>query len=246
VKLYHSKVDARSTAATSAQTGYPAANVALESITRNWRSVDATANDVTVTFNAAGVLAALLLTDVNFASCTVLKSADGIAYSVVGTLTTFADKLTGRRRGLIEINDPTVKAYRITIASGTPTDGLTYWRIGSAYPFSLSSVQPRNADYGARVHAIFPKLSTELPNKQVAQAITGPDILELSFPFDRSASEDVLELLRRGRAGTVGVAAEVTNYPEFLCPMRYVDEEQEEVLDTYNRSKLSIRMREAT
>jgi hypothetical protein len=246
MKLYYSKVAAATAAATSAQAGYPATNVALESITRNWRSVDTTGNDVTVTFAAAGALASLLLTDVNFASCAVLKSPDGSAFSAVGTLTTFADKITGRRRGLIEINDPTVKAYRITISSGTPTDGLAYWRIGSAYPFGASSAQPRNADYGARVRGIFPKLSTELSNKQVAQAATGPDILQIVFPFDRSASEDVLELLRRGRAGTVGVAAEVTNYPEFLCPMRYVDEEQEETLDTYNRSKLSITMREAT
>lgn len=244
MKLYYNKVTATAWSATSAQSGYPASNVSLESITRNWRGNDATALDVVITFAAATTVAALLLTDVNFASCAILKSPDGSSFSSVGTLTTFADKLTGRRRGLIEINDANVKAIKISISSGTPSDGLAYWRIGSAYPFANSVALPRNPDYHVRVAAIYPKLRAELPNKQVAVASTGPDILTLTMPFTRASGEDPLEIVRRGRAGTVGLSISNTNYPELVLPVRHVEEGQDEVLDFYAHSSLDMELRE--
>jgi hypothetical protein len=143
--------------------GYPASNVALESITRNWRATGAGQHRVTLTFSAAGPIAAILLEDVNFTSCAVAKSPDGSSVSSVGTLTTFADKWVNRRRGLLEINDASTKAVKLSIS----------FRHSARWPRILAhrrrpSVQLGRSDaeampdYGARVNAIFPKVSADI------------------------------------------------------------------------------------
>jgi hypothetical protein len=246
VKLYYGRVTAVSWSVTNAQDGYPASNVSLESIGRPYKSTGAGAVDLVINFSAAAAVAAILLQDVNFASCTIAKSPDGTAFSSVGTLTTNADKWTGRRRGVLEINDPTVKAIKISIGAGTPTDGTSTWRLGSAYPFGSVVTMPRESDYHARVEALYPKVRTELANQQVAVATTGADLLVLSLPFTRASDQDVLELVRRGRLGTVGVTLSNTNYPELAMPMRYVEESQAETLDFYRYGSLSIELREVT
>lgn len=245
-KLFYNRVTAVAWSVTNALEGYPASNVSLEAVDRPYKSTGSGVVDLVITFAAAVNVAALLLQDVNFASCTVLKSADGSSFTSVGTLTTYADKWTGRRRALIEINDASVKAVKISIGAGTPTDGTSTWRIGSAYPFGASSTLPRMADYNTRVKAIYPKVRTELENKQVAQATTGADILVVSLPFLRASSDDVLEMVRRGRIGTIGFTALSTNYPELALPLKYVDEEQTESLDFFNYGRLDIEMREVT
>lgn len=244
--FYYTKLAGLSWSATDAQAGYPASNAGLESIARDWRAVDAGTKDWVVNFAAATTVQALLLEDVNFASAAVLKSPDGSSFSSVGTLTTYADKLTGRRRGLIVVNDANVKALKVTITSGSTMDGLTYWRVGASYPFAAVSTLARMADYGMRVRAIFPKVSVELPNKQIAQAVTGADILAVSMSFNRQFDEDVLELQRRARVATVGLSLGLSDYPELVFPARYIDEGVEDALNFYRRSQTSMELREVT
>lgn len=244
--FYYGKRTVSSATATTAAAGYPASNVGLESIARPWRATGVTGEDVVLNFSAADPAAAVLLEDVNFESCAVLKSVDGSAFTSVGTLATYADKITGRRRGLLVIDDATVKAVKLTISAGAATDGLAYWRIGAGYVFSSAATMPRSAGLDMRVRGLFPQVRADLPNAQVAVATTGSDALGLSIPFKRMHSQDALELLRRARAGTVGLNLGLGDYPEFVLPVRHIEGQQEEAFPQYRISQFTVELREVT
>lgn len=242
--IYFSKRTITSATATTAAAGYPASNVALEDIRRPWRATGTGAEVMTINFSAAGAAAALLVQDVNFVSATVEKSVDGSVFTAAGTLTTVVDKLLGRRRGLIVINDATVKALRLNIGSGTPADGLSYWRIGATYPFALSSTLSRRPSPDMRVRAIYAQLRTDLPNRKAALASTGADMLHVSLPFRRLPENDALELVRRAREGVVGLDLAHADYPEILVPVRHQEDQIEESFPQYRISQFTAELRE--
>lgn len=243
--IYYEKTVAVNVLSTTSAVGYPATNAALESLSRPWRSTSTGANDLTLHFQAAGSVKALLVQDANFASCSVLKSADGAAFSSVGTLTTYADKLTARRRGIIVIDDNNVKAVRLSISSGTPTDGESFWR-AKAYPFASASSVSGHFLTGARVDAIFPEVRSVLANEKVALASTGEAVLVLTIPALRQYNEDILEVVRRARAGTVAIDFQLVDYPEMVLPVRFVAGKQGEELAQYRITKQTIELREVT
>lgn len=242
--IYYAKRAAVSCSSTDAQSGYPASNAALESISRPWWAVDAGAKDWIVNFSAAASVQALLLQDVNFTSASVYKSPDGSTFNLVGTITNAADTITGRYRGLIVINDSNVKAVKVSIGSGTPADGLSYWRIGAVYPFASVSAVPRMPDFGVKVNATFPNVSTQLANKQTPFAVTGPDIIELTMPYERAYNQDVFEMLRRSRAATIGLALQPTNYPELVLPVRSYLDSLAETMGFLNLTQSELTLRE--
>jgi hypothetical protein len=242
--IYYSKLSPSSVSATTAQGGFPPTNASLEAIGRPWLATSAGANDLILNLAAAQNVAGLLLQDVNFAAASIFKSADGSTFSLVGTFTSYADKITGRRRGLIVINDPTVKAVKISIGSGSTTDGTTGWRVGAAYIFGASAALARLPQYHTKPRGVFPTITTPLPNGQVAQAVTGQDILELSMPFDRRFDEDVLDLVRRCRKATVGLFLAPNNYPELVLPVRFIKEELEEDMDVADYTAVTVELRE--
>jgi hypothetical protein len=242
-KIYTGKLTPAAFVATSEAAGYPASNVGSESVAMPWKATSTGANDFTITWPSAQTVAAILVNDVNFASCPVQKSPDAAAYSAAGVLTTYADKLTGRRRGLIVINDANVRGIKLQI-SGTPTDAIA-WRIGALYPFSIETAMPRMPEYGASVRGIFPGLRNELPNGQVAQASTGEDVLVISMQFDRRYDEDALELMRRARIGAVGLSLAPDNFPELVLPVRFYGEQQGETLAHFDYAESTLELREA-
>lgn len=247
--LYYGKITPSAFSATTAATGYPASNIGNESIDMPWKATVAGTgdpSDVIFTLSVAQMVKGLLLSDVNFASAAVAKSPDGTTYSSVGTITSYADKWTDRRRALIVVNDANVKTLKITVSAGTPLDGTTQWRIGAGYLFSSTVALPRMPDFGMKVRAIYPKVQTELANKQLPQALTGVDILELSLPYNRRYDQDVLEMLRRARGGTVGLSLVPTNYTELVLPVYHVANNIEETLGMLDVSQLTIDLRERT
>jgi hypothetical protein len=244
--FYHTKVAGASATATTEAAGYLAPNALLESIARPWRATGAGNTDYVMTWGSGKTIAAVLVQDVNFASCAVLTSTDAVAYSAAGTLTTYADKLTGRRRGLIVLNGTGLRGVKLTISAGTPTDGLGYWRIGAAYPFETAVTMSRIAAGETRVRALYAQLRTDLPNRQVSVATTGNDALGLALPFKREPDRDALELVRRARAGTVGLALGLAEYPELVLPVRHVEEMQEEAFPVYRMTQFTAELRETT
>jgi hypothetical protein len=148
-QLFYGKQPFTGSSSTSAAAGYPAANATFESVSRHWRSTSVNAEEWVGTFAAALAVNTFCLHDVNFAAATIQKSVDGVVFVNVGVMTTYADR-HGRRRGRILINDANVKAIKVQIAAGAPTDstntgywaGVTpVWRIGAAYAFA-STVTP--------------------------------------------------------------------------------------------------------
>lgn len=243
--LYHTKVSASSVIATTAQSGFPANNVLREEIGRPWKATSGGANDLTLTWGVASNVAAVMLQDVNFDTCNILTSADGSSFAGSTACASLFDKKIGRYRSLLVINTAGRRGVRISIGAGTPNDGSGAWKIGAVYIFGVESVQARMPEYGTRVDAMKPKHRIDLENGRVAVAIAGPEALVLSLPFDRRASEDLLELVRRAATATVGLYLAPTNYPELIAPVRYVSDRQEETHTSFDHSAVSVEVMEA-
>lgn len=229
--------------ATTAAAGYGADNVGLESITRAWRATGVGANDVILTLAAVTTVHTLHLHDCNFASAAIYKSADGVAWTLVGTLNTYQGR-ESRRRGQIVINDANVKAVKVSIGAGVSTDGLAYWRIGSAYLFSVQATiaSPLQFPYAARFR--HPQVRSTLPNGQEPVAATGPGFHLIETPYRPFDSEDLGSLVRLARASTVLLNLGLSAYPFQVWPVRLQEDETAESFDTPRASTLRLTFRE--
>lgn len=241
--IYYDKLLPLSVSATTEAAGFPAFNVTLESLARPYRATNAGANDVTIIFKSVGPLHSIFLHDVNFASCTVQKSVDGVAWVTVGTLTTYVDE-NGRRRGRITINDASVKGVRIQISAGTPTDGLTFWRIGAAYPMVSTHTVPATLIYPLNEDLIEPATGVELVNKQFAEADTGVAFSKLITAWDRVSTVS-LQTLREQAKGTIIFDANLSNYPQWQWPCyRSRSDVIRESFDRFSMSGVVVNLRE--
>lgn len=229
--------------ATSSQAGFGPDNLGVEALTRPWRAVDATEHHLIITFASALPVHTILLHDVNFASAAIHKSADGVAYSLAGSLLSYQGR-EGRRRGALVVNDASVKALKVVIAAGTPTDGLTWWRIGTAYPFSaqLAAAAPFQFPYAARFR--YPQVRADIPNGQAAVANTGPGFHLVEVPWRPFDTEDLEPVVRRARAATVLLNLGMANYPEQLWPVRLDEPEMVESFAAPRTADLKLTFRE--
>lgn len=243
--LHHGKVIATAFAATTSQAGYPATNVGGESLARPWRATGLGATDVTITFPAATTVKTWHLHDVNFGSAQILKSADGIAFvTIVGSpLVTFMGK-ESRRRGAILVNDANVKAMRVSIAAGAATDGLGYWRIGSAPPFSNSFTFGAPHQFGYRARFVYPQVRNGLVNGPDAVAYTGPGYHMIQLPFKPYDTDDIEPIVRLARSGTVLLDLAMTNFPWQIWPARLDEREMDEAFEAAKLSELTLNFRE--
>lgn len=243
-RFYHTRRIASVVTATTSAAGYPAANVLTQSVLQPWRASGAGATDFVIEFPTASAFAALMLVGVNFASCAVQKSADGVVFSSAGTFQSFPDpKIPSYRRGLVVISDPALKAIKLQIAAGTPTSGLA-WAIGAVHAFQTGVVLPLAPDYGVQVRARWPSLRIALPNGRNSVAETGAPFNEIVLPFERSYDESLEELLRYSRAGIVGLALEADNYTEMVWPVRHQEEQIEEAHPFFNFSTMQVELQE--
>ncbi len=217
-KIYYDKRAFTVAQSTTAQAGYPASNLLNESLRRPWRGTGVLAEDVTLTAPAAVGVDSLCLHDVNFASCTVRKSADGVAFNVVGVLTTYPDR-HGRRRGRITINDAGVKALQIQIGAGATTDGLAYWRGGAAYPMGSSHQVPADLNFPLNEEPIDPAISKDLVNGLLAEAGTGERFSRIDTAWHREATESLQTLITKAKFATVWFDAGTADYPEQQWPL---------------------------
>lgn len=245
MNIYHTKRAVASVTSTTAAAGFPASQVALEAIGLPWKAAATGAEVLTINFTAPGAFAGLMLQDVNFASCTVDKSPNGSSWSAAGTVTSYPDpKIPGRRRALLALADPTIQAVRLNIANAATTDGTSSHRVGAFYGFQAVSALPLPPDYGLSVKAMFPQLATDLPNGRTALASTGPAYNIAELPFEREYSESLEELIRRSRAGTIGLQLLDSNYPEMFWPVRNEQSEAVEAFPFYAYSQISLFFKE--
>lgn len=216
--IYYDKRTVLGASATTAADGYPAANVATQSLRRPWRSVGTGANDVTLPLAALVAVHSFCIHAANFATCTVRKSADGVAFTTVGVLTAYPDR-HGRYRGRIVVNDPGVKAIQIQIGAGTPADAAPYWSLGAAYPMGSAHVVPADLIFPVNEEVVEPAFSTELANKQVAEASAGERFSKIDTVWQRESIESLQTLIQKTRGYTVWFDAGTSDYPEQQWPL---------------------------
>lgn len=236
MRLYHTKLFPVSFVATTEAPGYPANNLGSESLALPWRATGLGATTVTITLQGLSSMMALGLHDVNFATCTVDRSVDGAAWVNVGVLTSYADR-HGRRRGSIFINTAGQLAVRFVIGAGASTDGLGYWRGGAVQLFSSLATVGALPEYGYRVRTRRPRIATELRNRRIAMASTGMNLDRIALSFgNRLPTETLDEFIARTTSGTCWLNMELSDYPEQQWPVRFLEEDAEEV---FARKKLS-------
>jgi hypothetical protein len=243
VKLHYGKLVASVYAATTAQDGYPASNLGLESLGRPWKATGLGATDITITLPALAFIQTLFLHDVNFATATIQTSVDGVAFNALGVLTTYADS-HGRRRGSIVVNTAGLKAVKITPIGGASTDGLAYWRGGAAYLFASVVTPSAAVRYGYRARTRRPRLRTELPNKLVAVATTGLNVDVIALTFERINTEFADDVIQKTLTAPCLFDLGLPNYPHQQWPVRCIEEDLEEAFNNKNISSIDIPLME--
>lgn len=232
--IYYGKLAIVSVTATDAAAGFPASNVAAESLGRPWRAVDAGAKDVVIDLGSSLAINSLFLHDVNFASATIATSPDNITYTALGTLTAFAGR-RGRRRGRITVG-LTKRYLKVSIAAGTPSDGLAFWRIGAAYVFASKVTAAALPDKPLKITTMRPQVTGSLPNQIPAVAVVGSKMDRIEFSIPRFATDSLDDFLQRPDAGSVALDIEDPAYPEQIWPVRYVENQTVEQFDEYQHS----------
>jgi len=217
MKIHHGE-QSYSASATSQQTGYEASNLVLPQVRRAWRSSATTEQVVTLDMGSSKTPASLWVQEVNWATATIERSADGAAWSSVGTLTSYQD-IHGRRKGLIAIGIA-CRFVRATIPNGTPTDGAAYFSIGAAYLFLNSESAAIPPEWGHELAVAYPQSRRDLPNGRSVTVELGAPQMTLRGQFPPKPAEDAAKVIRLARAGTVGIDMELTASRERAWPMR--------------------------
>jgi len=240
MKAYSGEITYTASASTAAS-GYPATNLAIHSIGRPWRSTVTTATTVTLDMGSSKTPAGMMLQDCNFASCTVHTSPDNSTWTLLGTMTLAADG-NGRYKGLTAL--AVAHRYtRVSIASGTPTDGAAYFRIGAAYMW-LSVATFRNPNYGLKISYLKPQVRNNLPNGMAASVSVGNNYAVLSGEVSGAPGDDVAALVRLARAGVVGLDLELPSQLWINFPIEEKEERQEQTTQNYGNWPVGITLRE--
>lgn len=225
----HSSSQAFVASASTAATGYGATNLSITQVGRPWRSTVTTQTTVTLDCGGSITPASLCLQDCNFASAAITYSADDISYSSAGTLTTYAD-LNGRRKGNLEFANP-CRYIKITIASGTPTDALAYWRIGAAYVFLTVTTADMPPSVGLTHDVVYPEASYTLANGRTVKAELGNVYSMLSGSTPNLKSDNAGLIVRLARAGNIWIDLDISTNRERQWPMLFADSQFSQTLD---------------
>lgn len=128
--------------------------------------------------------------------------------------------------GVTQLNQDgySLNYYGQTITTqGSPTDGLSYWRVGALYAMQdvVDIVAPQ---YGLEIETVFPQVSTELPNGVTAVASIGTryDKIRGTFMVSNSGSMTIANLLTAMRSGVCILDLELPDAPHRMWPLRIV------------------------
>ena len=224
---------------TTSQAGYPATNLGNESLARPWKGVGVGVEDLTLRLPAAATIQTVFLDDVNFDSCTVKRSANGVDFVDVGVATAYPNE-HGRYRGKITVGVAGLVAIRLAIAAGAANDGLADWRGGAVYLFGSSAPIPVGPSYNYRTRTKRPRISAELANGLVAQARTGLNIDRIDFPYERKFDKSLRLLKMKAEQGTVLLSMDIPDWPDQMWPVRYLDDASEEAFPKVHKAQGSL------
>lgn len=240
--LYHDKISLEAVESTTSQAGYGPLNLANESIDMPWRAAALGAEEVTLSF-ASSAVAGIFLHDVNFAACMVQRSDDGVAFVDVGEATAYPDE-HGRYRILLAVGEPGQEAVRIQIEAGASLDGLSYWRAGAAHLFAASQAVATGPNYGYGVNTVRPRVSRQLLNGQTAQASTGVNVDKVRFTYERKHSQLLRPLREKAERGVVVLSMDLPDWPWQAWPVRYLDEQADEVFHKLKKAQGQLTLTE--
>lgn len=212
--VYTDTITVTPSASTSA-VGYPASNLALQSVGRPWRSTTTGATTITLDMGSNQTPAALLLQDANFTAATIATSPDNATWTTRGTLALAADG-QGRYKGVLALG--VACRYVRASVSGSPTDGAAYWRVGAAYLW-LSAAIVTAPDYGMQIAYNYPQSRADLPNGAAVTVGLGPSYAILTGKISGGAADNVAAIMRAARSGVIGVDMQSAQAPWLQFPM---------------------------
>ncbi len=243
-KLYSGVIVPVAVTATSAQAGYPALNLANETIKKDWRANNAAATDIVLDYGGAYTFQAFELHDVNWQTCTIYTSPDNAVWTNQGALTTYSNR-RGRRRGILAAAWAGVRYIKVSIAAGTPQGTLAFWRGCAAYAATVATTVA-TVVYENHVKTLVPVLTPSLANRVDAQASVGNSVDEIELNFDLQDTETIDTIVQAARDGVCILDMKESNYPAKIWPVR---QHLEDADQNYYQKKFTrevLRLREAT
>lgn len=232
--LYSSLLLPTTATATTSQVGYTATNALLQSLGYPWRAQNTTAHEYVIDLGSSKTIRGLLVHGCNFTSATISHSDNNVSYTTLGTLTTYANRYA-RRRGLLAMN--VTKRYLKIAFSGTPTDSLSYWWIGSV--FVMGAVTAFLAPtYSYEVETLKPGIINKLGNGLSTKANTGLYRDIITMEWDAMDSETVTPVMALPDAGVCVLDMQLANYPDDIWPITTVEEKNPEVFYQPKFSKM--------
>jgi len=237
--LYYNRIAPGSYSATSAASGYAAANVDGYAIGRPWRSTSTAANDLQANFGLQ-TLRGIMVQDTNIATPSVYYIASGGASVLLSSPGVPPQEPNGRRKILVACN-VSAQGCKLNAASATPTDGASYHSVGSLYAWGAVLSLACDPLTGSSIRRARPRVQADLDNGQRADAKTGPayaDSIKLRFRVQAGQDLEVIERLADG--GVCGLDLGIANRRDLAWPVMCQARSLERAMSRANQDEIEL------
>lgn len=239
--VYSGMLTPVSATASTAASGYAAANALIPGVNRGWKSTGTGSQWITVDLGASLAVVGVALQAIDGANIGVSVYADNAAAPTTyrGVMSIGSDA-NARSKGIFAFS-ATVRYIRCYVA-GSSTVG-----VGSIFVFTAATNLNRGPLYGqTTITPITPQVSNELPNGIIETYATGSATTEISMGFGPAPTDDLDAVRRAARAGPCWLDFGLSNQRDRQWPVRHVEDKSPRKIDRYNRESQSLTFREIT
>lgn len=230
--------------ASSEAAGYEATNASDSAVSRAWRSSNATASWLQIDLGSAQTIAAVSLSDTNGDTIDVTVGNSSPPGTSAGSLVAHAgiansvDSSDARRRGSLAVSG-SYRYIRFSF-SGSPSDGLSYWRVGAVSIWGASWTLPIQPIYPLNIECQRGQDEVTLPNGREFAIARGIERERMTLTFKPTASQAIEQLVRYARAGAVWLDLGVTSERALQWPIQYPGASSTRRKQGYNREPVEL------
>lgn len=228
--------------ASSAAANYPATNVLLGKVNKPWRSTsNATTEYLIIDLGSSSSYPSntLCISGLTMPNAAIYADNSANPSTLKGTFTCAADT-----QGRYKVSLPLPGTYRyikIKPNSGTPTDGASYWTIGTVDLFTSSMQFARDPIYGeSQIETHTPQSSVQLENGVTVKDDTGPSYSAITLNFSGGSTDDHEAIMRRARAGLCWLDLGVIANRGLQWRVKHIEPKTTRKITAFNRETVQI------
>lgn len=249
VKLHYRPLNLGSVTATSAASGYAAANVRESMVDKPWRSTSNALQNLDIDLGSSRSVVAVCVQGTNAPSLTVFADpTPNPPTTNRGTLTLSQDN-NARRKGILEFA-ASVRYIRLqmpatsVVADDDGTVQNYYW-IGAVYVFEATLTLPRDPLYGqSTIQHLRPQTSIDLDNGQNVTSNDGAPISLIQLGFSGRSDQDIERAARLARLGICWLDLGIASERWRQWPVRETSETADRRITRINGEQVELRFRE--